>query len=113
MGSGNVKAARAEQEKSNLEKLRVLEEELKVARVKRNATIDLEILSFIRLEKEKNAKKLLFLGAGGSGKSTILKQMKVIYGDQYSDVERKQYISIIFSNILTAIQTLILQVEKW
>jgi GTPase SAR1 family protein len=113
MGSGNVKAARAEKEKSNMEKLRVIEEELKVARVKRNATIDLEILSFIRLEKEKNAKKLLFLGAGGSGKSTILKQMKVIYGDQYSDTERKQYTSIIFSNILTAIQTLILQVEKW
>lgn len=57
-----------------------------------------------RLESEKI--KLLLLGAGESGKSTIFKQMKVIYGEQYSDAERKQQIPTIFSNILQAIKVL-------
>lgn len=35
-------------------------------------------------------------GAGGSGKSTVFKQMKVIYGDQYSELERRQHLPIIY-----------------
>ena len=35
-------------------------------------------------------------GAGGSGKSTLFKQMKVIYGDQYSELERRQHLPIIY-----------------
>jgi len=46
------------------------------------------------------------LGAGESGKSTIFKQMKVIYGDQYSDSERKQLIPTVHSNVLQAIKVL-------
>ena len=43
-----------------------------------------------------NIKKLLLLGAGGSGKSTIFKQMKVIYGLNYSDAERKRIAPVIY-----------------
>jgi GTPase SAR1 family protein len=57
-----------------------------------------------RQESEKI--KLLLLGAGESGKSTIFKQMKVIYGEQYSEAERKQQIPTIFSNILQALTVL-------
>ena len=38
----------------------------------------------------------MFAGAGGSGKSTVFKQMKVIYGDQYSELERRQHLPIIY-----------------
>ena len=53
--------------------------------------------------------KLLLLGAGESGKSTIFKQMKVIYGDQYSDAERKQQLPTIYSNVLQAMKVLVEQ----
>jgi ABC-type polysaccharide/polyol phosphate transport system ATPase subunit len=43
-----------------------------------------------------NVKKLLLLGAGGSGKSTVFKQMKVIYGVNYTELERKRIAPIIY-----------------
>jgi hypothetical protein len=42
--------------------------------------------------------KMLLLGAGESGKSTILKQMKLIHQGSYSDKERENYKEIIYSN---------------
>ena len=56
--------------------------------------IDAAMANLARQEAEKI--KLLLLGAGESGKSTIFKQMKVIYGDQYSDAERKQQLPTIY-----------------
>lgn len=41
---------------------------------------------------------MLLLGAGESGKSTILKQMKLIHQGSYSDKERENYKEIIYSN---------------
>ncbi|RYY87511.1 hypothetical protein EON63_03855 [archaeon] len=38
------------------------------------------------------------------GKSTIFKQMKIIYGDQYTDAERKSQIPTIYSNVLQAMK---------
>lgn len=38
--------------------------------------------------------------------STIFKQMKVIYGEQYTEAERKQHIPTIFSNVIQAIKVL-------
>ena len=42
-------------------------------------------------EIAKNRFKLLLLGAGGSGKSTIVKQMKIIHGSGYSTRERMEF----------------------
>ena len=44
-------------------------------------------------DSEKGVMKLLLLGAGESGKSTLFKQMKVINKDGYSEKERKEFIS--------------------
>ena len=41
---------------------------------------------------------MLLLGAGESGKSTILKQMKLIHEGSYTDKERENYKEIIYSN---------------
>jgi len=50
--------------------------------------------------------KLLLLGAGESGKSTLFKQMITIYGKGYSEEDRKSFISIVWNNTLQAIKTL-------
>jgi len=56
--------------------------------------------------------KLLLLGAGESGKSTFVKQMKIIHGDGYSTDEQKSFISIIHSNLLTSMVEIIKAMSK-
>lgn len=57
--------------------------------------------------------KLLLLGAGDSGKSTVAKQMKIIHLDGFSDEERASYKTAISNNVLTSIRTLIHQCSKF
>jgi hypothetical protein len=61
-----------------------------------------------KMEKNKNASsrvhKLLLLGAGESGKSTLFKQMILIYGTDEKEKDtidnRKNYIELIYQNII-------------
>jgi len=57
--------------------------------------------------------KLLLLGAGESGKSTLFKQMVAIYGKPVSDVERKAVEPIIYNNVVTSMQMLVTQSVRW
>ena len=50
--------------------------------------------------------KLLLLGAGESGKSTIFKQMKLLFGDGFTDEERNDHARVIRSNVLSEIAKL-------
>lgn len=54
-----------------------------------------------------NEVKLLLLGAGESGKSTIAKQMKIIHLDGFSDDERNSYKSIIYNNTVGSMRVLV------
>jgi len=56
--------------------------------------------------EEKQINKLLLLGAGESGKSTLFKQMITIYGKGFPETERAGYTSIIFNNIMTSMKML-------
>jgi len=56
--------------------------------------------------------KLLLLGAGESGKSTLFKQMITIYGKGYPEAERRTFTPIIFNNIITSMKTLCMQSEQ-
>lgn len=52
--------------------------------------------------------KMLLLGAGESGKSTLFKQMDLIYGkDPFPAEERKGYAQVIYANVIESIRTLI------
>ena len=42
------------------------------------------------------------VGAGESGKSTILKQMRLIYTEGFGDHERKEIRQVIFANMIVA-----------
>lgn len=58
-------------------------------------------------QKEQEKIKLLLLGAGESGKSTIFKQMKVLYGKPLDDEERRQMTPVVYSNTISAMKILV------
>jgi GTPase SAR1 family protein len=64
-----------------------------------------------KLEEEGRAArakvKLLLLGAGESGKSTIAKQMKIIHLNGFNDEERSGFKPIIFSNVVGSMRALV------
>ncbi|XVE97773.1 hypothetical protein REPUB_Repub03eG0047700 [Reevesia pubescens] len=55
---------------------------------------------------EKHIQKLLLLGAGESGKSTIFKQIKLLFQTGFDEAELKNYISVIHANIYQTIKIL-------
>ncbi|KAI1239472.1 hypothetical protein IHE44_0012597 [Lamprotornis superbus] len=75
------------------------------AAVERSKMIDRNL----REDGEKAARevKLLLLGAGESGKSTIVKQMKIIHEAGYSEEECKQYKAVVYSNTIQSIIAII------
>ena len=54
--------------------------------------------------------KLLLLGAGQSGKSTLFKQLTSIYGDGFSAQDRATYTDIIIGNVIECTQALVAHV---
>ena len=58
-------------------------------------------------EAENQKIKLLLLGAGESGKSTIFKQMKVLYGKPLDDEERRQMTPVVYSNTISSMKILV------
>ena len=58
-------------------------------------------------KKKKKEIKLLLLGTGEAGKSTFIKQMQIIYGGGYTDIERRSFIKLIIKDIYDAIIALI------
>ncbi|KAK5618504.1 Guanine nucleotide-binding protein subunit alpha-11 [Crenichthys baileyi] len=71
--------------------------------------ISREIERQLQLDKKnlKRELKLLLLGTGESGKSTFIKQMRIIHGQGYSEADRRGFTRVVFQNIITAIQALI------
>jgi guanine nucleotide-binding protein G(i) subunit alpha len=55
----------------------------------------------------KNEIKMLLLGAGESGKSTVLKQMKLIHHGGYNEQERESYKEIIFSTTVQSMRAIL------
>jgi len=62
--------------------------------------------------QDQSVNKLLLLGAGESGKSTLFKQMITIYGKGFSTEDRKEYIHVVYSNVIHSMKTLIDQSER-
>merc|ERR1712137_616812 len=84
-----------------LEKLSPEDKEL----AKKNRAIE----NFLKNERRnmEDDVKLLLLGTGGSGKSTIAKQMKIIHLSGFPENERIGFKNIIYHNVVRAMATLI------
>ncbi|KAK3095893.1 hypothetical protein FSP39_020449 [Pinctada imbricata] len=51
--------------------------------------------------------KLLLLGTGESGKSTFIKQMRIIHGTGYTTDDKRGFIKIVYQNIFMAMHSMI------
>lgn len=51
-------------------------------------------------------------GTGESGKSTFIKQLRIIHGTGYSDKEKQGFIKLVYQNIFMAMQSMIEAMEK-
>jgi GTPase SAR1 family protein len=63
-------------------------------------------------ETEQNKIKLLLLGAGESGKSTIFKQMKILYGLGFGAEDQKQLTPVVYNNTIVSMKTLVQAAEE-
>jgi len=72
------------------------------------AKINAEAQAAIAKEEAMEAKviKMLLLGAGESGKSTIFKQMKIINKNGYTTKEKMEFVGIVHSNTVQSMETL-------
>jgi energy-coupling factor transporter ATP-binding protein EcfA2 len=70
------------------------------------ATLKIDAMNEEDAYTESEKIKLLLLGTGESGKSTVMKQMRIIYGDEYSTDELESFKLTIQQNCVTFMETL-------
>ncbi|SCU88717.1 LAME_0E00892g1_1 [Lachancea meyersii CBS 8951] len=68
----------------------------------------------LQMQKQKENKeiKLLLLGAGESGKSTVLKQLRLLHQGGFSNQERIQYTQVIWADAIQSMKILIIQARR-
>lgn len=57
--------------------------------------------------------KLLLLGAGASGKSTVLKQMRLIHNVAFTPSEIEYYRQLVFVNVVQGMKLIIDAMDSW
>lgn len=61
--------------------------------------------------KEESSEPTVCAGTGESGKSTFIKQMRIIHGGGYTDEDKRSYAKLVFQNIYLSMQTMIRAME--
>ncbi|XP_071481122.1 guanine nucleotide-binding protein G(o) subunit alpha-like [Diadema antillarum] len=78
-----------------------IDQEQKRAR-QRSEEIDRNLVAMAR--QEENIVKILLLGAGESGKSTLVKQMKIIHSDGFTENELLSFKPAVLDNLLNSMK---------
>ena len=60
-----------------------------------------------------NQIRLFLLGAGESGKSTVLKQMRLLHNHSFTDFERKKYSDVIWVDMIESMKMLLINARKF
>ncbi|KAG6915448.1 hypothetical protein DXG01_011448 [Tephrocybe rancida] len=63
-------------------------------------------------KKYKKECKILLLGSGESGKSTIVKQMKIIHQSGFSQAELEAYRPVVYKNVLDSVHGVLVYMRK-
>lgn len=63
-------------------------------------------------EKDRNQMRMFLLGPGESGKSTVLKQMRLLHKHSFTDFERRQYTEVIWYDLIESMKLLIFNGRK-
>jgi guanine nucleotide-binding protein G(q) subunit alpha len=81
---------------------------------KEQKRINQEIEKQLRKDKRdaRRELKLLLLGTGESGKSTFIKQMRIIHGQGYSEEDKRGYIKLVYQNIFMAMNSMIRAMDQ-
>ncbi|CAL8234314.1 unnamed protein product, partial [Arctogadus glacialis] len=81
---------------------------------KESKRINQEIDKQLRRDKRdaRRELKLLLLGTGESGKSTFIKQMRIIHGTGYTDEDKRGFTKLVYQNIFTSMQAMIRATEN-
>ncbi|KAI0186451.1 G protein alpha subunit [Xylaria flabelliformis] len=74
-----------------------------------------ELDRVIKQDEKRMAKevKLLLLGAGESGKSTVLKQMKLIYAQGFSKTEKLEWKPVVLINVIQSLRLIFDAMEDY
>lgn len=56
--------------------------------------------------------KMLLLGAGSSGKTTIFKQMRILYGTGFDETARKRFCSVVRRSVIADMQLMLSNLER-
>jgi GTPase SAR1 family protein len=83
------------------------------AEAREQKQINREIEKQLRLDKKNQRRelKLLLLGTGESGKSTFIKQMRIIHGTGYSEEDKRAFVKLVYQNIFMAMHIMILAMD--
>ncbi|KAI8912712.1 guanine nucleotide binding protein, alpha subunit [Gorgonomyces haynaldii] len=78
---------------------------------RRSQDIDRQLIAEARERAKRKDCKLLLLGAGDSGKTTILRQLVLLHGNGFSQEERLSFKTTLFDNIVSNLINLLQQTE--
>lgn len=85
------------------------DEQVKAAK----ASKEVDMANEAAFKKEQEKIKLLLLGAGESGKSTIFKQMKLLYGAGTTLEDKKMMTPVVYSNTIGSLRVLLDQCKTF
>lgn len=85
------------------------DEQVKAAK----ASKEVDMANEAAFKKEQEKIKLLLLGAGESGKSTIFKQMKLLYGAGTTLEDKKMMTPVVYSNTIGSLRVLLDQCKMF
>ena len=87
---------------------REIEKQLRLDKKNQRRELKLLLLGKIyKLSNSSNSLRMLFLGTGESGKSTFIKQMRIIHGTGYSEEDKRSFVKLVYQNIFMAMHSMI------